>query len=369
MISYVAPVKDYSGYGEASRHTVGALLAADVEVTTELLKYTAEASDFGKLGEQVNATIDLAPDYKIRIIHTTPDEYKRLIVPGKYHIGQFYWETDRIPAEFVTALNLVDEVWTGSQANKEAIETSGVRKPIYIFPQATDTEREWPKPYVIDGFDGTLFYSIFEWIDRKNPEALLKAYYEEFNASENVGLLIKTYFRNFTLHNKRIIRQQIEKIKNEMGLKEYPPVFLYMDLMDRHQIARLHKTGDVFVSAHRGEGWGVPQVEAMLAGKPVISTGWSGVHEYIDGAANLVDYTMEPVRGMRHASHWYSSDQQWAEIDKGQLKRTMRSMYSISNKQRKQVGDMCAKTAKDLFNFKTVGKLMADRIKEIEETI
>ncbi len=40
-------------------------------------------------------------------------------------------------------------------------------------------------------------------------------------------------------------------------------------------------TFDCFVSAHRGEGWGVPQMEAMLMGKPIISTSCGGIHEHL----------------------------------------------------------------------------------------
>ncbi len=162
----------------------------------------------------------------------------------------------------------------------DAVEAGGVTKPIFIYPQAIETKRVWPKPYTVPDFEGYLFYSIFEWTDRKNPATLIRAFWDEFHAGEKVGLLIKTYFRNFTLGNKRMIRNKIVNIKDSLPEGKYPPVLLYLDLMDRQQVWRLHLTGDCYVSAHRGEGWGVPQVEAALAGKPFISTGYGGAHEY-----------------------------------------------------------------------------------------
>lgn len=367
-VSYVGPLKDYSGYGEANRHTVAALMAAGVDVVGELLKYTAESSDFGELGKLMNQSLSNKGEYDIRIMHTTPDEYSRLMKPGKYHIGQFYWETDKVPETFAKNLNLVDEIWTGSQANVDAMKFAGVTKPIYVFPQATETKREFPEPYIINEFDGYVFYSIFEWIDRKNPEALLRAFYKEFAGQKDVALVIKTYFRNFTLNNKRMIRSAVKNIKAELGVDEFPAVFLYLDLMDRRQIMRLHSTGDCFVSAHRGEGWGVPQVEAALAGKAIISTGYGGVHEYLEDkkTAMLPSFKMVQLTGMSHSQYWYTPDQQWAEINMDDLQAAMRWAYNNQD-DAKKMGKKAQAFAKKAFSFDAVGKMMVDRLNKIKE--
>lgn len=370
-VAYQGPLLDYSGYGEANRHFVAALQAAGVDVAGELVAYSKDRADYGTLGPVVTSALQNKSHYKIKIIHTTPDEIERLKTPGKYHIAHFFWETDKIPKVFADGLNLVDEVWTGSLANKEAIIKGGVDKPIHIFPQPIETEREWPPRYELPEFDGFLFYSIFEWTDRKNPEALLRAYYSAFKKTDKVGLLIKTYFRNFTLSNKRMIRSAIHKIQEEFGGAENtPPVFVYLDLMDRQQIMRLHATGDVFVSAHRGEGWGVPQAEAMLAGNMVISTGYGGIHEWVADKqhAILLGYKLQPLKGMSHASHFYSSDQRWADIDTAHMQRALHMAYT-----NRAMTDKIAKAGQarvlDQFNLERVGKLMAERLREIEATL
>jgi len=371
-VAYQGPLKDYSGYGEANRHAVAALDAAGVHVCAKLVRYTSEPSDFGVMGQLVDKLIKNDDYYKIKIMHTTPDEFLRLKEPGKYHIAHFFWETDKIPKIFAEGFAHVDEIWTGSQANADAIKAGGVDKPVYIFPQATQTDREWPAPYELPGFpdDGYLFYSIFEWTDRKNPIALIESYLREFQKDEQVGLLIKTYFRNFTLQNKRLIRDKIAKLKAQMSLKKFPPIFLYLDLMDRDQLMRVHSTGDCYVSAHRGEGWGVPQVEAMLAGNPVISTGYSGVHEFLtDGKdAKLLPYEMVPLKGMDHSQHFYTPDQKWADVDPLKLRKAMRWAYE-NQKDAKSLGEEGRKSATNQFNLARVGKLMADRLKEIEASL
>lgn len=366
-VGYLGPLKDYSGYGEANRHAVAALHAADINVIGKLVTYSQESADFGTIGKLVNQICETEGDYKIKILHTTPDQFQRHLEPDTYHIAHFFWETDKIPEAFAEGLNLVDEIWTGSKANEAAIRAGGVTKPIFIYPQAIETNREWPEPYQIPDFEGFLFYSIFEWTDRKNPEALLNAFWQEFDGVEGVALVIKTYFRNFTLANRRAIKNQIANLKAKSGVKNPPPVFLYMDLMDRQQIMRLHKTGDCYVSAHRGEGWGVPQVEAMLAGRAVISTGYGGSHEYFtDGKnAKLLPYEMVKLRGMSHSSNWYDSKQNWADVDQAALKKAMRWAYAKPD-QRVKMAEAGRDFVLDRFNLLRVGNEMAARLKEIE---
>jgi len=371
-VAYLGPLKDYSGYGEANRHFVAALDAAGVTVIPQLISYSVESSDFGSLGDRIAPLFSNKGDYKIQILHTTPNEFKRYMEPGAYHIAHFFWETDMVPKDFADGLQLCDEIWTGSQANADAIKKAGVDKPITIIPQAIEVAREWPDKYVIPGFpdDGYLFYSIFEWTDRKNPAALLDAYWHEFQNDEHVGLLIKTYFKNFTIVNKRMIRHQIEQLKRRSGLDKFPPVYLYLDLMDRHQIERLHVTGDAYVSAHHGEGWGVPQVEAAVAGKPMISTGWSGCHEYFTDKENalLLPYEMVPLTGMTHSTRWYSKDQNWAEVDSKALQGALRFAYD-NQEAMATIGSQAQNLVANTFNFQRVGSLMLDRLKEIERKL
>ncbi len=366
-VCYLGPLKDYSGYGEANRHAVAALDAAGVYVIPELVSYSVESSDFGSLGKRIEPLFNHGGKYRIKILHTTPNVFKKHVEPGKYHIAHFFWETDRIPDDFVTGLNLCDEIWTGSEANKAALISTGVDKPVYIFPQAIETQREWPSAYEIPDFDGYLFYSIFEWTDRKNPAGLLDAFWREFQGDENVGLLIKTYFNGFSSASRRMIRHQIEVMKRRSGLDKFPPVFLYLDLMDRQQVMRLHQTGHAYVSAHRGEGWGVPQVEAALNGKPFISTGYGGAHEWFEHGkeALLIPFDMVPLNGMEHSSRWYTREQKWAEPDLTQLRAAMRYCYSHQG-EAAAIGRRAQERVLERFNLERVGREMAERLKTIE---
>lgn len=368
-VCYLGPFRDHTGYGEANRHAIAALHAAGCDVKASLVSYVRDVADFGKIGILLSKLEKNEPDYRIKILHTTPDQFKKYIEPGKYHIAHFFWETSKVPSEFVEGLRLMNEIWTGSEHNKLAMERSGVNCPIVVMPQAIETTRPAVRPYSIDGFNGYLFYSIFEWIDRKNPEALIAAYWDAFQKGENVGLLLKTYFKDFTQRNKDMIRDTIAVLRRRTNHESYPPIFLYRELMDRHQITRIHDTGDCFVSAHRGEGWGVPQVEAMLRAKPVVSTNCGGVHEYLDrNTAILLPFENVPVSGMSHSNTWYTEDQSWAEVNHEKLVDAFKWAYE-NQKQAESMGKRGQEFAIDRFNLERVGTEMRERLEVIGRKI
>lgn len=365
-LKYTGAARDYSGYGEANRHDIAALNAAGVDLTLEIPRYTPEGADFGKLSELVDSLENKPIGYYAKVLHTTPNVYSKYYEQGKYHIGRVFWETDKLPAEFVDGLSCVDEIWTGSEYNKKAILNSGVDKPIYIIPQAIDTSIDTAiiEPYLVHYQNDFKFYSIFEWTERKNPFALLEAYWREFENDDKVSLTIKTYVDNFNPNKREEIDMQIRRIKKALGLKRYAPVYLYRELMDRHQIYRFHKTMDCFVSAHRGEGWGLPQLEAMLMEKPIISTNCGGVHEYLSqNEAYLVDWTPTKVDNSRNRQ-WYTEDQNWAQINIDSLRACMRDCFMHQEKAR-GVGIASSKLVRENFNFHKVGELMRNRLLEI----
>ena len=136
--------------------------------------------------------------------------------------------------------------------------------------------------------------------------------------------------------------------------------------MDRNQIYRFHSTFDCFVSAHRGEGWGIPQMEAMLMGKPIISTNYGGIHEHLpDDVAFKVDYKLIPLTENTRNNDWYCADQKWADINIMELRRHMKYVFEHRDEMA-EVGAKAKKTVEDKFSLKTVGQLMRDRLYKIE---
>lgn len=373
-IKYAGPAADYSGYGEANRHDIAALVAAGVLVTTEIPRYTTEIADFGPLGALAREREGQNIGYKVKIIHTTPNVYRGFMEAGKYHIGRVFWETNKLPLDFAQNVQLMDEVWTGSQYNADAIKAAGVTKPIFIIPEAIDTEPvsnnpNDGRPFLVNNKDDFKFYSIFEWTERKNPNALLEAFWLEFENTPGVSLTIKTYVDNFQPDKKMEINKYVKMLKKRLALNKYPPVYMYRQLMDRRQMYRFHRTFDCYVSPHRGEGWGIPQMEAMLMGNPIVSTNCGGIHEYLEHkkSAYLLPYSLTPVENTRN-SHWYTPDQKWANVTVDDLRAGLRWIYE--NKSRAKAMGKCGQdVVKSKFALKVVGQQMLDRLNQIREDL
>jgi Glycosyltransferase len=369
-VKYCGPAKDYSGYGEANRHDIGALHAAGIELTTQIPVYVMELSDYGRLGELAGRFENQPLGYRIKILHTTPNVYKQFYEGGKYHIGRVFWETNKLPLDFAINCQYLDEIWTGSQFNANAIRNAGVTKPIYIIPEAIDTDVPPIEPYIVTNKNDYKFYSIFEWTERKNPLGLLEAFWREFENDKDVSLTLKTYLVGFGADKREPINQQIKKLKARLNLKHYAPVYLYRQLMDRHQIYRFHASFDCFVSAHRGEGWGVPQMEALLMKKPIISTNCGGIHEYLEHkkSAYLLPYTLQPLGEVTYNKQWYTPDQQWAEVKIDDIREALRFAYD-NREDMQKMGAEGQKVVNSKFSLAAVGKMMSDRIAEITNKV
>lgn len=363
---YCGTAFDHSGYGAANRSFIAALTYAGIDTTVEIVAQTPEKSTYGWVDNLIGSLQDRQLNYKVKIIHLTPDLYPTYMEKGKYHIGHLFWETDSLPKSWVEPCNKMNEIWTASEQQAEMIKKSGVIVPIHWFPQPIDTSKigKITTPYVIPNFEGTLFYAVFQWIERKNPKALLQTYWKTFSGREDVGLLLKTYRVTYGENEFDKIKEDIKAWKSELNLPHYPKVFLSKKLVDTDSVFRIHLTGDCFINASRGEGWNIPSVEAMLMGKPIISINKTGIVDYLPKDTYYPCDTKESQVTEVSWIPWYSKDQKWLDINQKDLSD---SMLSVRNDKlgAKNKGLKAQEYVRENFNYHKVGMAMRERLSEI----
>jgi hypothetical protein len=221
-------------------------------------------------------------------------------------------ETDKANPAWAYNVNAMDLVIVPSEHAKLSLTNSGCpERKIKVVPEAfIDEILEEEKNHLNIDFDTNFNFLIFgqftgnnEENDRKNTYNTLKWICESFKNDKDVGIVIKTNFsrncqfdRNLT---KDILRSTLSKFRDERKL---PPVYFIHGEMSDREVASLyvHPKIKALVSLTRGEGFGLPTLEAAASGLPIIATNWSGHLDFLNKGKFLeVDYSLKEVSDSR----------------------------------------------------------------------
>lgn len=246
---------------------------------------------------------------------------------GKYKIGFTMLETTGIPKEWARQCNMMDEVWVPSQFNVETFRNSGVTVPIYTIPLGIDPNIYNPKIYSYKKHSKYTFLTVFEWGERKAPELLLRAFNNTFTSKDNVVLVCKVINNDGSID----IRKEVEKLNLQ---REGSPeiIFLYNTKFADYDMPTLYRSADCFVTATRGEGWGMPILEAMACGLPTIATNWSSQTEFFNESNGYPIKVKQLIDA--NAKCPYYEGFQWADADEEHLMHLMRYVYEHQDEAR-----------------------------------
>jgi glycosyltransferase involved in cell wall biosynthesis len=241
---------------------------------------------------------------------------------GKWVVWQG-WEYGSLPRKIATLLQGVDEVWTYSSHCAREFEADGIpRSKIRVIPLGVDPDRFHPggdgafanddpmqedlgKPGRTARFRSltgrkTVFLFVGGTIWRKGIDLLLSAFCRAFTRHDDVALLVKemgsaSFYKDYNL---------TEAVERLASFPEAPKIVLLEDMLSDDEMPALYRACDCLVHPYRGEGFGLPVLEAMACGLPVIATEGGACDDflapdsgfYLPGLRKEIPLPLETVR-------------------------------------------------------------------------
>jgi glycosyltransferase involved in cell wall biosynthesis len=250
------------------------------------------------------------------------------VKPRDYIIGQFYWELSNTSIVHETGLALVDEIWVASSYLSDVF-SQHTNKPVINMGQAVT---EPPASNLGRGHFGLpekdylflLNFDAMSSIERKNPLSAVRAFRQAFpKGNERAGLIIKTRHAdqvggNDLVHWKLVL-QEAEQDKR---------IRIVNRTLSEAELTGLLGACDCYVTLHRSEGFGYGAAEALIQGKPVIATNYSGVCDFCtEKTSLLVPYQLTPAEPGAYPYMDPDRSYVWATPDTGVASDHMQGLF------------------------------------------
>ncbi len=241
--------------------------------------------------------------------------------PDVRRVGVWFWELEDVPRSWISNSRGFDEIWAPSRFIGESLRRV-LPVPVIDMPQALRIQPVDPVPRELYGLKAgeTVFLFVFDAassVERKNPAGLVRAFHLAFPRARDVRLVIK-------VSRPQAEPQAMAKLRQMVAAD--PRILMLERTLSRPELLGLMDTADAYVSLHRAEGLGLTLGEAALLGKPVITTRYSGVLDFLDEKTALfVRHTLVPIM---HNRPPFQKGWRWAEPDIDEAAAHMRWVRS-----------------------------------------
>ena len=109
----------------------------------------------------------------------------------------------------------------------------------------------------------------------------MSAYRRAFSSRDRVSLYILTSVFKFGQEESALLDEARAFMEKTHSMDSYAHLCIITEQLTQLELGDLYNSADAFVLPTRGEGWGLPTIQAMSLGKPTISTAWGGQMEFM----------------------------------------------------------------------------------------
>lgn len=381
-VLFRAPVLTQSGYGVHARQIFRWLLNKEnVDLHVQALPWgntpwimDASSHDglIGKVFERTSPPTK-RPDVTIQL--QLPNEWDPTL--GDYNVGITAGvEADVCSDDWVDACNKMSRIIVPSCHTKKTF--AAVKVPVSVVPEAFCDAVVSPSLVSVPKFDAikTKFnFLIFGQLtstaadsDRKNTFNAIKWICERFADDPDVGIVLKTNAGSNTRMDRMFVRNNVMKpLLAQVRKGANPKLYMLHGDMSDDEIAALYraKSTKALVTLTRGEGFGLPILEAAASGLPVIATGWSGHMDFMGlGKFTEVSYSLAPVPPSRVDGKIFVNGSRWAEPSEADFKKKLARFRESPDVPREWAHALASKLRAS-HSFEAIASRYDEELKEI----
>jgi glycosyltransferase involved in cell wall biosynthesis len=227
-----------------------------------------------------------------------------------------------------------------------------------VVPNGVNVDQYYPRFRENHGEGSKKFRFLFVGgtIWRKGVDILLHAYRRAFGSRDNVVLIIKDFPQGLLYADQGIARI-ISEIRKD---GDAPEIVHYNELLDLEKMPGLYSACDCLVHPYRGEGFGLPVLEAMACGIPVITTEGGSTDDFCSSEhsylipSKRVDFTPSDLK-LAGGAGWL------LEPDLDSLTSILREVYE-NGKEAKEKAMKASAFVRANFDWKKIGEKVMERL-------
>lgn len=306
-VDWHSPLSMVDGYGRHAVWLIQALLREGVEVLIRDSPWTNEQYIPADIRALRGASYTRIPS-KIGISFTLGYDPMISSHASLIKIGITQFETTHLPRVHVANINKCDHVIVTSQFGVKMFRDSGVYQPIDVMTPSVDTDYFEYVERVPDGKFKCLM--VGGLTPRKNPLGAIRIFQEASNGRDDWKFTIKTR-----------VAAGLKDIMEEAARD--PRINVLVSDAHPNEIRDLYGSHDCLIWPSKGEGVGLPPLEAMATGMELVCADNSGMSDYLDKSHaypiktshtesahghNL--FTDEYVRAYGQVGEWWVPDEE-----------------------------------------------------------
>lgn len=398
------PALSASGYGEQCRFALRALKTQEERFDIYLQdinwgqtgQISFDSEERAWLDHLLGKTVSYVQQggqFDISLQVTIPNEWDTTLAP--YNIGYTAGiETTKIAPQWIEPSNRMDKIIVVSNHAKYGFENTVYRGKNEQTGEESDFRVTTPVEVVnypvrdtkavdlnLDFETDFNFLSVCQWGPRKNLEATVVCFIEEFGENENVGLVLKTSIARNNEMDRQACRRRLEALLTNFPNKKCK-IYLLHGNLSSDEMASLytHPKIKAMISTTHGEGYGLPMFEAAYKGLPIIAPNWSGHVDFLyapvkDKKKNKIkqrphfvkiDYELKNVQ---RAAVWdgvVAADSKWCFVKKQSVKDGLKEAFK-NNEKRQIIARRLQKFIVEKFNKEDIYEQFVNEIHEADD--